>query len=468
MIELSSVRKNKINLSDYPYQKDIENRLLMAEFSVFDVEVLEEILFSPLKIPIKKLARSLETPLDQLMPILEKLGQTGLFSLQEDILSVEKEMRKYYESQLAKFDEDFHADMESLQAILKKVPIHILPLWYSIPRTSNNIFESIMEKYLQTPQTFLRYLMELSFDDPILSGIVQDVLQAPDFKVFGKDICAKYQISKTQFEECILFLEFNFICCLRYEKVGSQWEEIVTPFHEWKEYLSFLRDSKPSSIPAPAKIKRKRPKDFSFIEEMTLLLKKIWKSPIEWNPDQLYKYFEQAPQDPVELAQMQTYWKGVAEKLCLVKLALVQDGLLSPTEASSEWLEFNLENKALYLYRHPQNRLPLLHFPADMCTEKNIREAEKSIKQVFYLDWVYFDDFIKGALVILGEDSRIVLKKIGKSWKYCLPQYTESERAFIKATIFEWLFEVGMVAAGKADGRDCFCATSFGKTFFGA
>ena len=62
MKELISARKIKINLSDYEYEKDIHNRLLMAEFSNIDREVLEEILYSSVKIPIYKLSHMKNAP----------------------------------------------------------------------------------------------------------------------------------------------------------------------------------------------------------------------------------------------------------------------------------------------------------------------------------------------------------------------------------------------------------------------
>jgi hypothetical protein len=40
------------------------------------------------------------------------------------------------------------------------------------------------------------------------------------------------------------------------------------------------------------------------------------------------------------------------------------------------------------------------------------------------------------------------LKKCGKAWKYALPEYTQEERAFIHAIVFEWLFESGITATG--------------------
>src|SRR5271169_1521004 len=121
MVELISAKKNKICLSDYNYRKDIENRLLMATFSSLDVAVLEEILFSPLKFSYKKLARTLEENDEDILPVLEKLGKIGLLTLEGELVSVDKEMRKYYESEILKFDPEFRPDMEYLQGLLKKV-----------------------------------------------------------------------------------------------------------------------------------------------------------------------------------------------------------------------------------------------------------------------------------------------------------------------------------------------------------
>src|SRR5262245_50571348 len=119
MLELTPVRKNKVNLSDYDCQQDIANRLLIADFSASDIEVLEEILFSPLKISIKKLSKNRSRSEKELLPILKKLSQAGLLTIQDDHVLVDKEMRKYFEFQIARFDPDFKPDMEFLQGILR-------------------------------------------------------------------------------------------------------------------------------------------------------------------------------------------------------------------------------------------------------------------------------------------------------------------------------------------------------------
>lgn len=240
MLETSQVRKNKVNLTDYNCELDITNRMLMADFSTFDVEVLEELLYSPLKTSVKKLCRSLSCTEEEIIPVLTKLSKTHLLSFQEDTILIDKESRKYFEFQIERFHPDFKPDMEFLQALLRKVPIQLLPTWYCVPRTSNNIFESLVEKYLLTPQIFQRYLADLHFADPLVQRVIQEVFHSPHLRISSSDLIAKYNLTRRHFEEITLQLEFNFVCCLTYEKVDDHWVEYVAPFYEWQQYLLFL------------------------------------------------------------------------------------------------------------------------------------------------------------------------------------------------------------------------------------
>ncbi len=477
MQDPTSTRKNKIVLADYPYQKDIENRLLMSQFTTLDLEVLEEIIYSSLNIPIKKLAKNVDIDENELFPILEKFSQTSLLSYDSEVVLVDKEMRKYYEGQILKFDEDYQPGMEFLQSLLRKVPIHVLPTWYSIPRTSNNIFESLVEKYLLTPQIFQRYLMELHFSEPLLSSIVKDVYNAPDFKVHSKVLMDKYNLSKEQFEETLLQLEFNFVGCLGYEKINNTWKEIVTPYQEWREYLTFLKSTETTPLPPHSNIHILRTADFAFVQDMSAILQHIKKEPlatgksltngIQLPPAALKICVSKCPSLQENTSETLAYINQIIEKLSLLKLADIINGRLYALDAANDFLDMPIENRALYLYRHPLNRILSQAFPPHLCTEKYIREAEKSIIRVLHKGWVYFEDFFKGVLSPLNDSSAIMLKKTGKTWKYALPEYSETDKAFVKAILFEWLFEIGMVSIGTAEGQECFCVTPFGQTYFG-
>jgi hypothetical protein len=411
--------------------------MLMSDFSALDIEILEEILYSPLKISFKKLCSSIECKESEALKTLHKLARAHLLSLEGDKILVDKEMRKYFEQQIQRFDPQFRPDMEFIQGILRKVPIHLLPTWYSIPRTSNNIFESIVERYLLTPHIYQRYLSELNFGEPVLNALMQEVFSSPGLKVSSTDLISKYNLERATFEEMLLILEFNFVCCLCYEKEDDHWIEYITPFYEWQEYLKFVRDTEAPHIPPSEPIVRCKDTDFAFLEEMSSLLLKAKKKPL---------LIDNSP--PVQ-------------KLAILNLADYTGGKLKALPAGDAWMDLTLENRALYLYRHPHNRILSL----STC-ERYVREAEKSIKRVLHGEWIYFDDFLKGVLVPLSEHSVVALKRTGKHWGYTLPSYGPDEKAILKATIFEWLYEMGMVATGSCRGRDCFMVTHFGRFFF--
>jgi hypothetical protein len=477
MADLNTPRKNKITLEDYDFRQDIENRLLMSQFTSQDLNVLEEILYSSIKIPVKKLAKSVDLDEEELLPILKKIGKSGLFSFEGDAIVVDKEKRKYFESQALKFDPEFKPGMEFLQTLLRKVPIHVLPIWYSIPRTSNNIFESLVEKYLLTPQTFQRYLQELNFPDPVMTGIMHDVFHSRDLKVYGKDLIEKYGISREQFELCLLQLEFHFTCCLGYEKVDDQWKEIVTPLHEWREYATFLRDTETKTISAVHEICRTRPQDFAYILDLSLILAQARKQPLPLEEDRDNRQLPDKTQLHLLAAKMEgldanapsfpEYIHSLILKLRQLKLADLVDGRLYALASASDFLDMRPENRALFLSRHPLNRPTSRLVPAEIITDRNAREAEKSILRVLNSGWVYFEDFLKGVIAPLSVDSFVILKRLGKTWKYTLPAYSEEELALIKATVLEWLFETGVTAVGTHNGKECFCVTAFGQSLFG-
>ncbi|MGD2169423.1 MAG: hypothetical protein PVI40_04190 [Chlamydiota bacterium] len=449
MIEVNVAKKIKINLNDYDYEKDIQNRLMMAHFSSFEIEVLEEILFNPTKIPLKRFLNNLDTDLETIQPTLKKLEDMGLLSIQNDTLIIDKEMRKYYEFQVSKFDADFNPDMEFLQGLLRKVPIHVLPTWYSIPRTSNNILASIIEKYLITPQVYQRYLLELKDKDPIFSKIISDVLESKNYKVKASDICQKYELDKVQFEEYMLLLEFSFACCLCYEKEKDEWVEVVTLFHEWKEYLNFLQQS--NCLTANNDIKPSYGENFIFVEQMTSILQQLKEKPLS------AKQFTNIPSNLIN--QLLT-------KLSLIRFINEQEGLFTYSDNAEEWLSMSLEHKALHLYRHPLNHLIAYKGTPEIYTERNQREAEKSILRALHGNWVCFDQFLKGVTVSIGDHAGIQLSSIGKHWGYRVPNYSPDEIDFIHSSIFEGLFEAGMVEISSQEGKDFFRVTSFGRTLF--
>jgi hypothetical protein len=259
-------------------------------------------------------------------------------------------VRKYFEFQLQRFSPTFKPDMEFLQSVLRRIPPHILPTWYSIPRTSTNIFESIVEKHLLTPQIFQRHLTELNITDPVILGIMNDVFSS-DLKAYSSDLITKYNLTRLDFEKIMLQLEFSFICSVRYVNEDDHWHEIVTPFHEWTEYLLFLKNTTTPKIDAPELVEKRRENDHAFVEDMTTVLQFIQKKPPSADHGALY---EQLPMVLAPMCNMPTedtdfvkaYFTNIIEKICMIRLADQIDGRLYALDTANDWLDMSPENKA--------------------------------------------------------------------------------------------------------------------------
>ena len=481
MTDTSIFRKNKINLEDYDYEQDIQNRVFLSNLSSDELKVLQEIVYSSQRIPILRLSKQLEKTVSELSPILEKLEETKLYRIELDEVIVDKEMRKYFEIQIQKFDEDFTPGIDFLQSLLKKVPIHVLPNWYPIPRTSNNIFHSLIEKYLETPQTFQRYLSELSFGDSIFNQILTDIFTSPGYKMYSEEIRLKYALPREQFEEYLLYLEFNLVCCLAYEKEGDEWVEVVTAFKEWKDYLSFLKESQPNEIEDHSKIEEVRPYEFAFTHDLSIILELTLKEPLfvrinqdeEWIFDRRSALLVADRCEGFDLKSeegeehFKNYMVRILQKLLFLKMCRIENHQLFPREDSKEWLQLPIEKRALHLYNETLTHYAFSEFSPEICTERNIREIERSLSRILDHGWVLLDEFLKGVIAPISEKSKMLLQKKGRNWKYSLPDYTEEELALIRKVVYEWLFEAGIIMQGSCNGREALKVTSFGRSMFG-
>lgn len=442
-------KKNKIVLSDYNYKRDIENRLLMANLTIFEVDLLREIINGSLKTSVKHLAEVFDTKEDIVIVALDNLAKSKVFKRQNDAILVDKEIRKYYESQIIKFSDDFEPGMDFLQGLLSKVPIHALPQWYVLPRTADNIFGSIIEKYLSTPKSYQRYLAELQFDSPVLNKIIDEVMTAPDFKVCAKKLIQKHKLTREKFEECMLHLEYNFVCCLGYFNDGEKWEEIVQPYGEWAEYLRFIRDTHPPQIET-SKVKKDQTSEFEFMASLNTVLEAMQKKPVS-TPLSAKLLPSHTPE----------YREQVVEKLLQLHLAELKGKLLHPTINVPHWLENSLQEQAITLYRLQGNCMSFM--VEHNYTQRDVREAEKCLRRVANSGWVPFDAFVKGMTRPIGKSGSLQLTNRGKRWRYTIPTYTPNDITLVEKTIFERLFQTGMVQTGTYKGKPCFCLTPLGK-----
>jgi predicted transcriptional regulator len=244
---LTFLNQSQIALGDYASGRDVQTRLLMASWTRREVAAMDAILQSPQVALVEQVAEQACCSVEEMEEALTNLAPTGLFQRRGTTLTVDKDLRRYYETQMRRFEEDFEAGLDYLQSLLKHIPLQTLLSWYAIPRTADQVFEALMEKYLPTPKLFRNHLLEVGYDNPIVLQVAQMAYDAPDFQVTRQQVCEKFNLTHHQFQELALYLEFNFMACLAYTPRDDQYDEVITPFWAWREYLQFLRQS----VPAP-------------------------------------------------------------------------------------------------------------------------------------------------------------------------------------------------------------------------
>lgn len=466
----TSTRKHKVELADYSYQRDIANRQLLAELTEFEVLAVEEIVNGSLKTTIDQLACVLEADTKTLQPLLERLHEVELLKIEGHTVTINKEMRKYYCCELAKFNTFFEPDLQHLQALLQKVPIHILPLWYAIPRTSDNIFQSILERYFQTPRTYQKYIEELALENPVLYRLFEALQATPDFSLSAKTVMEQLNLSKEQFHELILSFEYHLGGGLCYRKEASGWQAYVSIYQEWKQYQSFLRCNAPSAIEDDHAVERFHSSDFGFIEDLATLLRLALQKSIPLatiqTPASSLQFYEQHFPHLVKASALTLYFSSLlrfATYLHLLKQA--EDNIVACPQEIKSWLKKNKQDQASDIYCLV---LSATRQNTDMaCSEREFREIEKALKKVAHRGWIYFDDFLKGSTASIGKNSPVALLQKGKKWRYTLPCYTQEEQDLFSKVVFGPFFYAAHVATGMHLGRPCFRITPYGRMSLG-
>jgi len=451
MVQSSSF-KTQVVLTDYFYQRDIEYRILISELGNFEIDVLREILHDSLHISVKHLAESLEADIEDLIPVLDSLSRTKLFKREGLTILVDKETRKYYEIQMEKFNPRFEPNLGFIQNMLNNVPLNVLLLWYTIPRTSNNIFSSIVNECLLTPKIYRQYMNELQFKEPILKDLIKDLYNAQDFKLFSKEIIAKYQLTREEFEKHILFLEYHFICCLTYQFIDGAWQEVVTPFAEWLEYLQTEIKLKPHPIQIVEEVIPACKNEFGFIEDLATIISTSHKSKIAINE---IRDLNSTNPECV---------KSLENKILQLEFARKSDRLLTPTDKGLIWARKSLHERVTSLAVDPLNFVEGFE-NSNLWNLRTIHAIEKSLRHLKLFSWVDLEDFLKSLLINIGDTKPTMLQKKGKKWKYVLPEYTSIEIDFVSKVIMERCYELGIVMIGNHQGRPCFYLARFGKEF---
>lgn len=450
-------------MEHYDYQKDINHALCIKKLSHKETEILEHLIYSSVSASLQKIANQTDTKIDTLLTILNKFQSIGLLKINGDTVSIDKEMRKSFEWQLEKYEDDYEPDFNTLQKNLKQVPIHVLPLWYSISRYANNIFESLIEKYLLTPQSFFRFLAELKIHHPQLVETAEKLFQSDFFEISLDNLACEYKFNENDLMKFVLLLEFNFIASLKYKKVNDGWQGFITPYKEWKEYLSFKRASCLTSIPHEFAIKTTVDQNIIFVNSMSHLMIEIDNHKPSFANKELELPLKKVMND--SLNEKFSQMTAIALSLNLI---LIKEERLQLTPSGKEWLLSTTESKNIYLYKYCFYKpFFISHIHESLYSEKVAKDVEKSLHLLVKQDWVLFDDFVRASTISFDEDPCLMLQKTGKGWRYKIPSYKEEEISSLKKIFMHWLVKFGWIEIGYFDEKNYLRLTSLGKTYFG-
>lgn len=473
MQELKSFKKITVHLEEFDSDLDAASRCLLAKLTKNDVLFLEELLYSPIKTSVAKLADSLEMERGDVAETLEKLSPLKLFELDGTSVMIQKDRRKYFETHIEKFDLDFRAGVDYLQSYLRCLPIHLFQPWYHIPRSSNNIFDSIIEKYLLTPQTYKRYLYEAISEDALPAKVAKEILESDEQEMTSSAVKEKFELTDEEFQKLVIQLELSFLCISNYRPMKETFEEVLVPLAEWVEYLQATDQVLPSSIKDVENIQTIKDDSYPFITDMSNLLSSLFKSPIE-------VYFNQSLdswaatdaswetiKNQIPLYQTSSlYLAKLINKLLILGLVIIEEDSLVPTKQAKDWLRYPIDKRTYITFKHPHNALSFIKQHEVEANSRTILEIQKSIGKIKNSGWIYLEDFLNRAIIPLHEKQQIELRKSGQKWHYDLPSYSGQERSFLKQAITEWLYESGIVRIGKHAEKDCFSLTDLGKSLF--
>jgi hypothetical protein len=460
VLDTNNLRKIKILVDDYPHARDASLRMILHHCTQNDLKVLEEILFSSIQTTTQNLVEALNLSPSQLETSVNLFMTAGLIKNQGQILVIDKELRKFFELEIQRFEQDFEPGIDFIAQLLKKVPIHILPVWYSLPRTSTNIFESIVEKYLYTPQIYQRTISEIQTYDPLLKTII-DLLFSSDHLELDLEFLQNHlSLSPAALFDTIALLEFSLIASVGYRQDRSSYKGYLTPFSEFKHYLLHLRATECTTL-ADAQIHKITLAPFAFIEGLFTLLNCFKNKGYHYPLDRLEESELKEALAEDNLAYLDL--EELMQKLVTVHLMETKNNQIALNESSYSFLSMKLESAALLLYRHPLNK-PCVHLAIP--TDKAIRECEKAAVRLLGKGWVLLEEFVKGMVVPFSDEEQVHLRKKGRKWVYHLPTYTTSDQDFIHHIFTDWFEKVGVIETGFVDNKPTLRLTSLGMEIF--
>ena len=424
-------RKNQINLSDYDLHFDIQIRAHLSAINERDVLFLEALIYNSLKITIEDLCTELDYSSSEITTLLSLHDTVGLYSVHGNIITIDKEVRKKIEWELEKFDPQFLPGLNLIRASLKKVPVYVLPQWYKLSKTTDNIFEAVREKFLITPQVYNAYLLENKLENPTAKQLYEAISNTENYEISLSDFLKEHPLSKEELHEAIILLEFNLMGCLIYKKNGNSYVPYVSFFSEWKTHLIDLKKKQQvflkNSISSPLTT------ETPVVNQMTNLLE---------NLKQINKKDQYLP--------------------ILHTIGFINTEYTELSSRGKEWLELPHKNKCFVLFNTLLYRY-LTYEPLYLITNENrIRECCAILINALSQRETELPTIMETLSLPLHKDHKMQITREGKIWAYSLPSFNEKEQNLLQHLLDHLLYYSGII--NKNNNK--YTATEFGVLFF--
>lgn len=178
----------------------------------------------------------------KLKETLQKLAGLGLYKLDGSSVVVAREKRKFFVYYLNKFEEGFSPNLLHFQQLLNASPIDCLMRWYDLPSMSDNIFASLLEKYLLYPKGYKFYLEHLTFTVPYAEEILKALFLSNELSLSFEEIEKMFPLTHEELYRALMFLELNFASFISYDyDQANGWKGKISPLMEWAGYLRHVK-----------------------------------------------------------------------------------------------------------------------------------------------------------------------------------------------------------------------------------
>jgi hypothetical protein len=436
-MENYSNNKNKIELNDYPFELDVSRRMAIVQFTPFERDLFYEIVLGSLEIQLSELADDLDVDVDVLETLLKHHLHLNLFRVEGSKLIVNKEERKHFEVELEKFNDSFEPNIQYLKSLFNKIPIDLLPKWFSLPKICEAIFPTIVDKHFATPKIYERYLEEMEFERPSLNQLMKELYASPNLALTIEHIKATYPFEDIELYKVIAFLEFNLIAVHSFIDINNSLVEVITPIHEYRMFHLEKLERKP--IPLNNEI-AVFTIDNDNLPRVTKTLKKI---------DELTSNNQAVDFQHEELKTIR--------KLLEIDLLDAVDEQVILSSQGKYFLDLNDAEKSLFFLRYPKKGKKRL------LSEGVQKQIERDLIQI--KNWTYLDDFIDSLSIPLDGHAPLELIKKGRNYHYSKPNYTPDEKIEIRQLFCDYLAMAGVIDLGNVEGKTVFRLTPFGKQY---